>query len=122
MGARASPVARLLRAIERGQLSEAEAAARECEVVPLEGALGICILYKLIDDERFDRASRRFAARLATDHPKLTLTHCARIIEAVDELNGEERKRAMRRIALALRQAGLEGEAGFIEGLTERLF
>lgn len=113
MRAEAGPVARLLRAVERGQLAEAEAAARECDVVPLEGALGICILSRLRGDERAERALRRFCAGLISGRPRLTLIHCARI-EAADELLGDRPERAVGRIALALRQAGLEGEAAFV--------
>jgi hypothetical protein len=115
VGADAQPYARLRRAIERGQLSQAEAAARECARVNLEEALGLCVLMARAGDGRFERAALRWIGRVTEERVDLTLSGLAGMADALAGLQGIAPEVARARLALALRSANLRHAARYAE-------
>jgi hypothetical protein len=67
MTSQGSAAGRFQRAIQRGHLLAAEAAARELGSLSLSEALGLCLLYERESDPRFERALRRWASRVRRD-------------------------------------------------------
>jgi hypothetical protein len=115
VGADARPYARLCRAIERAQLAQAEAAARECGRVGLEEALGLCVLMARDGDRRFERAALRWIARAIEERGELTLATLSSLVDALGELQGTVPEVARARLALALRSADLAHAARYAE-------
>lgn len=113
-GADARPY-RLVRAIERGQLTAAEAAARECKQVGLAEALGICLLMARDGDPRFERGAVRWLSRLLDDEPAIGPERAADLARALADLAGVAPDVARARLALVLRACGLEREAAVAE-------
>lgn len=107
----------LRRAVERGQLLAAESAARECPHVDLDLALGICLLMTHEGDERFERATLRWIARLTVEGPGLTLSRLGEVVEALDELQGVAPDVARSRLSVCLRAMKLDREARVAEQL-----
>jgi predicted AAA+ superfamily ATPase len=60
--------ARFTRAIKRGHLLAAETAARELGSLSLSDALSLCLLYERKDDEKFERAAKRWVRRVQIDY------------------------------------------------------
>jgi hypothetical protein len=115
VSADARPYARLCRAIERAQLAQADAAARDCEQVGLAEALGLCILMARDGDPRFERAVVRWIARVSEEHQGLTLMALDGLVHALRELQGTAPEVARARLALALRSADLPRAAQYAE-------
>jgi hypothetical protein len=115
VGADARPYARLCRAIERGQLTQAEAAARECGRVGLEEALGLCVLMAGDGDRRFERAALRWIGRAIEERRELTLAILGWVVDALGELQGTAPELARARLALVLRSADLPHAARYAE-------
>jgi len=69
----ASPHARFRRALERGNLLEAEAAARELRGLSLADALSFCMLLARKDPRRFERAAVRWHGRFELEVRELAL-------------------------------------------------
>jgi hypothetical protein len=115
VGADARPYARLCRAIERAQLSQAEEAARECSRVGLEEALGLCVLMARDGDRRFERAALRWISRAIEERGELTLLSLGSVVDALGQLQGTASEVARARLALALRSADLPHAARYAE-------
>jgi hypothetical protein len=69
MGADASPLARLRRAISVGSLAQAESAARELRHLDDEDALRLLLLLFRERDGRYERAAIRWLGRVLATHP-----------------------------------------------------
>ncbi len=74
MTSQGSAYSRFKRAIERGNLIEAESAIRELKQVGLRDALDYVDLLATRAPERFERAALRWHSRFEAEHPGLTLT------------------------------------------------
>jgi hypothetical protein len=61
------------RALERGNLMQASALARELPQVGLADALQLCLLIHDKQPDRFEPAALRWLGRLAFERPRLTL-------------------------------------------------
>jgi hypothetical protein len=68
MTSQGSAHARFQRAIQRGDLLNAETAARELGALSVSDALALVLLYQRAGDERFERAARRWIRRVQIDH------------------------------------------------------
>src|SRR5437899_460164 len=58
---------RFQRAIQRRSIFQADLAARELGTLSLSDALALCLLYEAEDDQRFERAFRRWLSRVRRD-------------------------------------------------------
>jgi len=76
--AQGQPLTRFARAVKGGNVFLAELAAKECGFVPLPDALTLVTLYATEGSPKFDRAARRWLARLALESDHLTLGGSAR--------------------------------------------
>lgn len=117
VGPDARPYARLVRALERMQLPQAESAARECEVVPLGDALGLCVLMAIAGEDRFERASTHWLRRLLNETAPLHLNQLAVVVEALQALPGARADLAVTQMESGLRSAGLRDLAQRIRRL-----
>jgi hypothetical protein len=115
MAAGASPYALLRRALERGSLFQAEAAARECKHVRLDDSLALLRLYAREGHPRFDAAAVRWLGRLMAEHPSMGLDRASLALDAVRGLAGESPEVARSRLALLLRQIGEAASARVLE-------
>jgi hypothetical protein len=79
---------RLLRAIERRSLAQAEAAARELEKLRLEDALGLTLLMLAERDARFERAATRWLGRLLLEYPAVGLEIASELAGSLADLAG----------------------------------
>jgi hypothetical protein len=77
MTARGRPYARFKRALEVRSVFGAETAAREMGRLGLIDALDYLVLLAAEKPERFDRAARKWLARLLSESPALTLDEAA---------------------------------------------
>ena len=73
MTAEGRPYARFRRALEVRSVFQAETAARELGRLGLNDALDYLTLFAAEDAERFERAARKWLARLLAESPALTL-------------------------------------------------
>lgn len=78
------------RAIERGNLAAAEAAARELGRLTLEQALSLVLLYAERDPAKFDRAALRWLARYVTEATAVSLLKAQLALAALVELRAGE--------------------------------
>jgi len=67
-----SPYARFRRALDARSVMQAETAARELGRLGLNDALDYLVLLATEDSERFERAARKWLARLLSESPALT--------------------------------------------------
>jgi hypothetical protein len=77
MTAQGRPYARFKRALEVRSVFQAEIAAREMGRLGLNDALDYLVLLAAEKPERFDRAARKWLARLLSESPALTLDEAA---------------------------------------------
>lgn len=106
MRATASPLARLRRALERGSLIQAEAAARELGRIELGDALGLVLLLLDKHDPRFERSAIRWLGRLLMEHPRIGFEATDDALGALRWLGGPYSDVARSRLALLLRRVG----------------
>ena len=104
--ASSTPHARLLRAIDRGNLQLVRLAAVECERIDLETALRILLLLERAEPVTYERAAVRWAGRLLQERPQLGFAGGAGVLDGLDGLSGPDRAVAASRLALALRRLG----------------
>lgn len=106
MGADAAPLARLRRALDRGSLVRAEAAAHECADLDCTDALALSLLMLRERDDRFQAAATRWLGRLLVAHPSVGLESAGEAAQALRELSGPYENVARARLALILRRVG----------------
>jgi hypothetical protein len=94
MTAQGHPRAIFARAIERGNLIAAEAAAREVGNLTLEEALRLLFLYAEKDPIKYDRAALRWLARYLTEGKGVSLLKAQLAAAALAELRAGERQQA----------------------------
>ena len=94
-----SPSSRLQRAIRAGNLPLIHATAAELGWVPLRDALAILLIIDAKEEERFDASAVRWAGRLATEVPDLTLEEFAGSLESLHALPDENAQRSLLTIA-----------------------
>jgi hypothetical protein len=111
----ASPYIVLRRALERGSLFQAEAAARECAHVRLDDSLALLRLYAQEGHPRFDTAAVRWLGRLMAEHPGMGLDRAMLALDAIRGLAGVSPEVARSRLALILREIGEEKSARVLE-------
>ncbi len=75
MGDHVSVYGRFRAAIERGNLIEAEAAARELPTLSLSDALDYCDLLAQREPAKYERAALRWHSRLEREREGLTFSH-----------------------------------------------
>ena len=115
MRATASPNARLVRALERRSLAQAEEAARELAVVDPEHALALILLMLNEHDSRWERSAVRWVGQWLADRPATGLELAADLIGAFADLDGASPDVARARVAFVLRSAGGDGPASVLE-------
>ena len=115
MNADTSPSARLNRAFERGSLAQAEAAARELRTLSAEDALRLLLLLIAEQDSRYERAAVRWLGRVLVGSPHVGLELAQEAAEALGGLVGASPDVARSRLALFLRNAGLDQAAVVVE-------
>jgi hypothetical protein len=86
VGAKGSPRAHFQRAVERGNVVAALAAAAQLEDVGLADALALCALLAEKDVQRFDRAAARWHARYVLELPAVTLAESQLVLASVTSL------------------------------------
>jgi hypothetical protein len=111
MGAEASPLVRLRRALSAGSLAGAEAAARELPFLDDEDALRLLLLLHRERDGRYERAATRFLGRVLATHPRIGFVGTSDLLDGLQGLGGPAPEVARSRIASGLRQAGLKRAA-----------
>ena len=114
LGPTASPLARLRRALERGSLLQAEAAARELGRIDDEDALALLLLLRREGDARYERAALRWLGRFLAGHPGIGFELAGDLLDGLAELDGPNSDVARSRVALAVRAAGLERAADHV--------
>lgn len=115
MGADSKPYARLSRALKAGQLPQAEAAARDMAMVPLEVALRMVLLMIEKQDPRWERAAVKWLGRALAARPSIGLQHAAEAADAMAGLAGVMPEVNRARLSLLLRNAGLVEPAKILE-------
>ncbi|MCD6016643.1 MAG: hypothetical protein K0R88_2727 [Solirubrobacterales bacterium] len=113
---RAPVYARLRRALDAGQLREAERAARELDRVSLEDALRLVLLLLTAHDYRYEPAAVKWLGRILSEQPRLFgLRGVAEIATCLEALDGASANVARSQLAVLLRHAGLEDSARLLE-------
>jgi hypothetical protein len=97
--AQGHPRANFKRAIERGNLVAAEAAARDLGQLTLEEALRLLFLYAERDPVRYERTALRWLARYATEAKAVSLLKMQLALAALSELRTGEREAATKLLA-----------------------
>jgi hypothetical protein len=115
MRSTASPLARLRRAIERGSLIQAEAAARELGRIDVGDALGLVLLLLEKHDPRFERAAIRWLGRLLVEYPEIGFEAAGDALGSLRWLRGPYKDVARARLALLLRRVGEVAAARTLE-------
>jgi hypothetical protein len=90
-----SAYSRFQRAIRARNLPLIHATAAELGWVALQDALAILIVIDDRDEERFDRAAVRWAGRLATEVPDITLEELAGAIVSLHALPDEHAQQSL---------------------------
>jgi hypothetical protein len=110
VGAKGSPHAHFQRAVERGNVVAALAAARQLPGdVGLSDALALCALLAEKEPERFDRAAVRWHARYALELPGVTLAESQLVLASVASLASprpQAARQALTELAAARRLHG----------------
>jgi hypothetical protein len=83
-----SPTSRFQRALVHGNLSEAEAAARELRRLSLHDALRLLVLYAQKRDAKFEHAAVRWLGRLALERRDIGLAELQVAAAALACLHG----------------------------------
>ena len=89
-----SASARFQRACDRGQVLQAEMAAREMGRLSLMHALSLVLLYARTDSPKFEPAAVRWLARLALEGREVRLNDVQLAAAALACLRGRRRERA----------------------------
>jgi hypothetical protein len=101
-----SPYGRFQRAIQRGDLLEAETNARELGRLSLRDALSLVVLFAAKDPPRFERAALRWHARFEQEVPGVGLTESSLALAALVALRTSRHDAALRTL-LALAEPRL---------------
>jgi len=91
MTAEGSAYARFRRAVERGNLVEADSAVRELRRVSLTDALDYVDLLATREPARFERAAIRWHSRLEREYAGLTLPQSLLALTALQALTEQDR-------------------------------
>jgi hypothetical protein len=83
-----SPHTRFARAIKRGQVFQAEVAARELGRLSLNDALSLVCLYAAVESPKFEPAAVRWLVRLGVEERGVTLTAMQVAADALAQLRG----------------------------------
>lgn len=86
MTSQGSPSGRFQRAIERGNLFQAELAARELKQLALGQAFQLCLLMAQAGDARFERAAVRWHGRFVTERKIHRLSESQLVLASLAEL------------------------------------
>ena len=86
MTAQGHPLSRFRRAVDRGNLLEAEASAREFGRLDLADALELLSLIAEREPDRYERAAVRWHGRLELERPGLTLAQAQLALAALTAL------------------------------------
>jgi hypothetical protein len=82
------------RAIQRGNIMRAEAAARQLGQLSLDNALRLLFLYAEREPIKFERAALRWLARYVTEGKAVSLLKTQLALAALSELRAGEREAA----------------------------
>jgi hypothetical protein len=82
------------RAVQQGNLTRAEAAARQLEQLPLDQALKLLFLYIEKEPIKFERAALRWLGRYVTEGRAVSLLNAQLALSALAELRAGEREQA----------------------------
>ena len=93
---------RFQRACERGNVFDAEVAARELGHVSLPNALRLLLVYAAADDPKYDAAAVRFLGRLITERRGATLGSVTLAAGALAELRSERHPLAIKTLEALL--------------------
>src|SRR4051794_38596319 len=115
MRSEAAPYARLIRAIQRRKLAQAEAAARELPRIDPEHALALVMLMGAERDVRYEPAMVRWLGQWLAAHPQIGLELGIELAGALADLTGAAPDVARARAALLIRSSGDKGSAGVLE-------
>jgi len=107
------PYAIFRRALERGNLAAAWAAAAELRVVSLSDALALCLLVREREPARFSRAALRWHARFCAETEGVDLEDARLVLDLLAAIGGREPGRAARALRELL--------AGYDQALAEPL-
>jgi hypothetical protein len=88
MGADASPLARLRRALSAGSLAQAETAARELHHLDDEDALRLLLLLFRKGDGRYERGAVRWLGRVLATHPRIGFVGAGDLLSGLEGLSG----------------------------------
>ena len=102
-----SPFTRLRRAITTGNVTIAWAAAAELPRVPLPEALGLCLILRDTDPERFDRAIVRWHARFCLEVRGIGVGEAQLALAALRGLRGPELEPAARALGALCGSRGM---------------
>jgi hypothetical protein len=96
-----SPSGRFQKAIERGNLFQAELAAREMKQLALGQAFQLCLLMGRAGDPRYARAAVRWHGRFVTERKIVRLSESQLVLASLAELqqDPEVAEQTLRQIA-----------------------
>ena len=106
--AQGSPYARLRRALDRANVTEALSAARELRYVGLLEALELCLLLRDKAPGKYSRAAVRWHSRLVRELPGVALEDSQAALAALGAIAGENGQAAARALAEVLNGHGFE--------------
>lgn len=110
MTGRSRPIIRLQRSLDKGDLRTALVEAREFAVdgrpLPLDVALGICVLMAEHSDGRFERAAIRWIGRFLAETTGISLEAARVLVDGFDALPDPEAREALERLCVRYRVRG----------------
>ncbi len=113
MTSQGHPYAIFRRALERGNLAVAWAAAAELQVVSLADALALCLLVREREPAKFPRPALRWHARFCTEMKDVGLDEARLVLELLAALGGPRPRPASNALRELL--------AGYDQALAEPL-
>lgn len=116
-----SPHSRFKRALATGNPTIATAAAAELPRLSLADALGLCLVYREADPERFERAAVRWHGRLCLELRGLSPVGAQLAFAALLGLGDDHVGAAAEALAALLSAHGLSREATVLEDWLDRL-
>jgi hypothetical protein len=114
-----SPYARLRRALDRGNVTEALSAAGELRHVSVLKALELCLLLRDKTPEKYGRAAVRWHSRCVRELPGVTIEDSQAVLAALGALGGNDGQAAARALAELLNGRGFERAGGGSRQLGE---
>lgn len=93
-----SPYLRLKKAIADGDLAAVRANARQVGALDLADALGICVLIKDAEPERFAAATTRWVERFRAERRSVTEETVTEVSRALADVTSDSSRRALARI------------------------